>query len=162
MTISQALVKLSYSKFRGRFKLNDEMKALVMSAGLPNIRGFAARRISQSLAAAEPLNDGKQTPLKGHPVFVAQHATATCCRTCLEHWWRVRKGVPLSEGQKLKAVNLIMAWIELQMNGGVEVLKSSMTQEELSSIPYWRNQGKRFECPYRAKEFVPKAVRTDP
>lgn len=151
MTIPQALVKLSYSKFRRRFKLNDEMKARVQTLGLSDIRAFAVQRVEQFIAPSEPSNDGKQTPLKGHPVFLAQHATATCCRTCLSHWWRVRKGVALSESQITKIVNLIMAWIEMQMNGGVEQLKNRMSQEALAGIPYWRNQGKRFECPYQNK-----------
>ena len=49
--------------------------------------------------------------MRGHPVFIAQHATATCCRGCLEKWYRVQKGVELSEVQQEKIVNLIMTWI---------------------------------------------------
>lgn len=90
MTIPQALVKLSRSKFRGRFKLNAEIQAIVRESGEEKLRQFATERVSMALAPAEPEKDGKQTPLKGHPVFIAQHATATCCRTCLNHWWRVR------------------------------------------------------------------------
>lgn len=54
-------------------------------------------------------------PMRGHPVFKAMHATATCCCGCMEKWWRVKKGVALSEIQQQKAVNLIMAWIKMQM-----------------------------------------------
>ncbi len=31
----------------------------------------------------------RQTPFRGHPVFIAQHATATCCRECLAKWHRI-------------------------------------------------------------------------
>ncbi|WP_251023391.1 DUF4186 family protein [Streptomyces sp. ISL-10] len=31
------------------------------------------------------------------PVFVAQHATATCCRTCLERWHVVPAGRALDD-----------------------------------------------------------------
>ena len=53
--------------------------------------------------------------MRGHPVFLAQHATATCCRGCLSKWWKVPVGVPLSIEQQSKVVNLIMAWIEREM-----------------------------------------------
>jgi len=147
MTINQALVKLSRSKFRGRFKLNDEMRTFVDASGIEEIRTFAVERIAQRLAPALPERDGHQTPLKGHPVFLAQHATATCCRSCLNHWWKVPIGIELSDVRQGKAVNLIMAWIEMQMNGGVEELKRKMPPEELSSIPFW--SGAKFKCPYR-------------
>lgn len=147
-TIPQALVKLSHSKFRGRFKLNDEMREIVVNAGIEGIRQFAVERIKKSLAPENPPNDGKQTPMKGHPVFIAQHATATCCRNCLHNWWRVSKGIALTDLMQEKVVNLIMAWIQMQMDGGIEVLKSKMTQEELENIPFWSNNGKKFECPY--------------
>lgn len=65
MTISQALVKLSRSKFRGRFKLDLEMKAMVNESGLEKIRLFALERIKNFLALESPSNDGHQTPLKG-------------------------------------------------------------------------------------------------
>ena len=152
MTIPQALVKLSRSKFRGRFKLDLEMKAMVNESGLEKIRLFALERIKNFLAPESPPNDGRQTPLKGHPVFIGQHATATCRRTCLNHWWRVKKGVLMTEAQQQKAVNLIMAWIQMQMDGGIEVLKGKMTPEELANIPFWKNTGKRFECPYRTNK----------
>lgn len=148
MTIPQALVKLSRSKFRGRFKLNADMVQFVRDKGPEEIRRFAAERVKMTLAPAEPINDGKQTPMKGHPVFLAQHATATCCRVCLNHWWRVRMGVEMSELQQQKAVNLILAWIEMQMNGGVATLVQTIDKREIEGIPFWR-RGEKFTCPYR-------------
>lgn len=115
MTIPEALIKLSNSKFRGRFKLNDKMKEAVERSGLAKIREFAELRVRENLAPASPKNDGRQTPMKGHAVFIAQHATATCCRTCLNRWWKVKTGVEMSPEQQVKAVNLIMAWIEDQL-----------------------------------------------
>lgn len=149
MTIPQALVKLSRSAFRGRFKLNEEMRSLVEQNGLQVLRDFALNRVATCLAPANPPNDGHQTPLKGHPVFLAQHATATCCRTCLNHWWRVTVGVEMTIEQQIKIVNLQMAWIEMQMNGGVGELLKTMNAREIAEIPFWRGNGTRFQCPYR-------------
>lgn len=153
-TIPQALVKLSHSKFRGRFKLNDKMKEVVAKKGIEEIRQFAVERIKKSLAPENPPNDGRQTPMKGHPVFIAQHATATCCRKCLQSWWRVSKGIALTDLMQEKVVNLIMAWIQMQMDGGIEVLKSKMTQEELDRIPFRSTNGKKVESPYNTKPAI--------
>jgi hypothetical protein len=149
MTIPQALVKLSRSKFRGRFKLDLEMRNMINENGIEAMRVFVQERVKNFLAPMIPLNDGHQTPLRGHPVFIAQHATATCCRTCLNHWWRVKKGVALDQTQQEKCVNLIMTWIEMQMNGGIEVVMSKMTEEDLKGIPFWKSHGGKFTCPYR-------------
>lgn len=68
------------------------------------------------LAPAHPANDGKQTPMRGHPVFIAQHATATCCRGCLEKWHQIPQGEPLSEAQQQYIVSVIHYWLVIQMN----------------------------------------------
>ena len=71
--------------------------------------------IRERLAPAHPRNDGRQTPMRGHPVFVAQHACACCCRSCLEKWYRVPQGVALSPARQEKIVALLMAWIDREM-----------------------------------------------
>jgi len=53
-------------------------------------------RLRKYLAPAQPPRDGRQTPLEGNAVYYAQHATATCCRTCLEYWHDIPKGSPLT------------------------------------------------------------------
>ena len=60
-------------------------------------------------------NDGKQTPMKGHPVFIAQHATATCCRGCLYKWHKFPKNTLLTASQQEYIVNIIMEWIKRQL-----------------------------------------------
>lgn len=114
-TREQALEKLKTSKFRSRFKLKEKDKEYVREKGMETIRSHARDFIKSRLAPADIPNDGKQTPMRGHPVFIAQHATACCCRGCLNKWYHVKKGVELTEIQQEKIVNLIMAWIENQM-----------------------------------------------
>lgn len=82
---------------------------------MEKIAQHAKEFVKERLAPANPKNDGKQTPMKGHPIFVAQHATACCCRGCLNKWYGVKMGVPLSEVQQQKIVNLLMAWTEKQV-----------------------------------------------
>ena len=111
-TIEVALAKLNKSKFRSRFHLKQEDIDYIDKKGLEKIRSDAEDFISKRLAPAQIPNDGRQTPLKGHPVFIAQHATACCCRGCLNKWYNVPKNTELSAARQKKIVNLIMAWIE--------------------------------------------------
>jgi hypothetical protein len=77
---------------------------------LQHVAEFVERR----LAPAYPVRDGKQTPLRGHPAFVAQHATATCCRGCLEKWHGIPRGRPLSEPEQSYVVDVISRWLRRQ------------------------------------------------
>ena len=108
--------RLSRSKFRSSFHLSPKDRDYVLEKGMDTIRSHARGFVSQKLAPAVPKNDGKQTPMRGHPVFLAQHATATCCRDCLYKWHRIRKGVELNEMQQEYVVSVIMQWIELEMS----------------------------------------------
>ena len=114
-TIDQALEKLGRSDFRSRFRLSEKDKAYIREKGIDVVRRHAQEIIEKRLAPAFIENDGRQTPMRGHPVFIAQHSCACCCRGCLEKWYRVPKGTQLTDIQQKKIVDLIMRWIELQM-----------------------------------------------
>lgn len=105
---------LSKSEFRARFSLSKEDLDYIDKKSISVIRKHAFDFINKRLAPALPKNDGKQTPFRGHPVFKAQHATATCCHKCLEKWHRIRKGRELDEDDVARIVRLIMLWIERQ------------------------------------------------
>ncbi len=111
MTIQQAFERLGKSAFRSRFHLSVKDKDYIKNKGLETIRRHAEDFVKTRLAPAVIPNDGKQTPMRGHPVFVAQHACACCCRGCLNKWYHVPKDVDLTPEQQKKIVNLIMAWI---------------------------------------------------
>ena len=109
--INETLLKLKKSDFRASFHLTEKDKAYIAEKGTDTIKSHAEEVIRTRLAPAYPPNDGRQTPMRGHPVFIAQHACACCCRGCLEKWYRVPQGKKLSEIQQTKIVNLLMAWI---------------------------------------------------
>lgn len=104
--------KLQKSRFRSSFKLKEKEKLYVKEKGLETIKEHAYDFINKRLAPSFILNDGKQTPMKGHPVFIAQHATATCCRNCLYKWYKIPKNRQLSEKEVDYIVNIIMNWIK--------------------------------------------------
>jgi hypothetical protein len=105
---------LAGSSFRRRMKLSPRDAEYLGSRGLPVVLTHARDMIASRLAPAVPLNDGKQTPFKGHPVFVAQHATATCCRGCLEKWHRIPRGRELTREEQDHVVAALERWLNAQ------------------------------------------------
>ena len=114
--------RLAGSRFRSGFKLNPKDRAYFLARSEEDIREHALNFIRKRLAPAYPINDGKQTPFRGHPVFTAQHATAVCCRKCLEKWHGIRRGHPLSPAETEFVVDLIMRWLD-DNHGRITIVK---------------------------------------
>jgi len=110
--IDRRIDALARQPFRARFHLRGRERAEVQLRGMTTIRKHAGEVLAKRVAPAEPVKDGRQTRYRGHPVFVAQHATATCCRTCLERWHRIPKGHALTADEQAYAVDVICRWIE--------------------------------------------------
>lgn len=113
--INQKLEKLHYSKFRSCFKLSKKSKAYLQEKTFATIEKHCEDFIETRLAPYPTPNDGKQTPMRGHPVFIAQHATATCCRECLNKWYKIPKNRPLTEKEKRFIKALIIKWLQEEM-----------------------------------------------
>ena len=109
------LDRLAKSKFRSRFKLNAKDKEYIKEKGIDTIYSHACDFIRERVAPINNPLDGKQTPMHGHPVFIAQHATATCCRGCIEKWYKIPKTKELTPNQQEYLVSVIMAWINKQI-----------------------------------------------
>ncbi len=108
---------LAQSSFRRKFRLQGKDLAYLQEKGMPLVLAHAADFIAMRLAPAHIANDGKQTPMRGHPVFVAQHATATCCRGCLEKWHKIHKGHALNEAEQAYVLRVLAHWLtQAQVN----------------------------------------------
>lgn len=118
MNTDKMLESLAKSKFRSSFKLGKKYIDYIDKVGLVKIRSHAKDFIEKRLAV-RPLNDGHQTPYKGHPVFIAQHATATCCRKCLNKWYKIAENKTLTDDEITSILNIIMKWIEKQYKSKV-------------------------------------------
>lgn len=114
--IDNILYSLLKSSFRSKFHLKQKDKEYVREKGISKIREHAYDFINKRLVSAIILSDGKQTPMKGHPVFIAQHATATCCRGCLYKWHKITLGTKLNGKEKDYIVNVIIKWINKELN----------------------------------------------
>ena len=111
--IDSVLERLKKSEFRSRFKLRGKELLYLREKGIGTVMEHARAFIGERLAPADPPNDGKQTPMRNHPAFIAQHATASCCRKCLMKW----HGIPahahaLTDEEKGYVLSLIKRWME--------------------------------------------------
>ena len=113
--IDGILKSLSKSKFRSSFSLKETDKKYINDKGLDLIESHAYDFVNKRLAPSIIPNDGKQTPMRGHPVFIAQHATATCCRNCLYKWHKIKPGNLLTDNEIDYIVKVIMSWIKIQI-----------------------------------------------
>jgi len=102
---------LPRSAFRGRFHLGAKERAYLESRGLERVLIEAEELIARRLAPAAPPKDGKQTPFRGHPVFIAQHATATCCRGCLAKWHEIPRGEALTDEEQAHVIAVLKRWL---------------------------------------------------
>ena len=112
--IQEVLLHLSRSPFRSRIHLKGKELDYLRSKGMDEVLKHAAEFIEKRLAPASPRNDGKQTPWHNHPVFVAQHATATCCRGCLQKWHQIPTGRMLTAEEQQYIVEVIRGWLSRQ------------------------------------------------
>ncbi|MEU2436767.1 DUF4186 domain-containing protein [Streptomyces rubradiris] len=110
--LDRRLDALARQPFRARFQLRGRDLATARLKGPATLRWHAYDLIARRLAPALPHKDGRQTPYRGHPVFVAQHATATCCRSCLERWHGVPRGRELTRSEHVYVVDVVCRWIE--------------------------------------------------
>jgi hypothetical protein len=109
--IDEAFQRLARSAFRRKFRLQGRELAYLKTWGLPHVMKQARDLIAKRVAPASPPNDGRQTPWRNHPVFVAQHATATCCRGCLEKTHEIAKGHALTNEEMNYVMKVIERWL---------------------------------------------------
>lgn len=113
--IGATLARLGRSTFRARFHLSAADCEYARAKGRATIEAHARDLLGGRIGPARPRNDGRQTPMRGHPVFIAQHATATCCRGCVATWHRIPAGHDLTAAELDHLVAIVMAWIETQL-----------------------------------------------
>jgi hypothetical protein len=112
--LDDVFARLSRSDFRRRFRLRGRELEYLRSRGVDEVMEHAARFVHERLAPAAPANDGKQTPYGNHPVFVAQHATGTCCRGCLAKWHGIPKGRQLTDADRAHVLAVLERWLRSQ------------------------------------------------
>ena len=130
----QLFERLGNSRFRSSFHLKQKDIDYINEKGLDTIRKHAEDFIAKREAPAYIPNDGKQTPMRGHPVFIAQHATATCCRECIRKWHKMQPGRALSQVQQDYLVDVIMTWIQKELESYLDTQLNIPVGEEISFL----------------------------
>lgn len=113
--LEQLFAALAKSAFRSKFHLQGKELEYLRHKGLSTVCQHARDFVQKRLAPASIANDGKQTPFRGHPVFVAQHATACCCRGCLQKWYGIVQGRELTADEQLYIVTVLESWLRMEM-----------------------------------------------
>ena len=114
--LSPLFESLNRSRFRNRFQLSRAEKNYLQQKGMRVVLAHARALLEARIAPANPPNDGKQTPMRGHPVFVAQHATASCCRDCLAKWHGIERGSVLNDSELKYLIRVLKRWLEAEMS----------------------------------------------
>lgn len=102
---------LAASSFRRRFHLDASEREYLRDRGMPAILEHAMEFVAQRLAPGVIPNDGRQTPYRGHPIFIAQHATACCCRGCLGKVHGIPRGRPLTLEEERHILAVLERWL---------------------------------------------------
>jgi len=113
--INNKLRELEKSDFRRNFKLTEKDIKYINDKGIETIKKHAYEIINTRLAGYPIANDGKQTPMRGHPIFTSQHACGCCCRGCLKKWHGIDKNRTLRNTEINYIVEVIIAWIKKQL-----------------------------------------------
>lgn len=131
---AQLFERFDNSRFRSSFHLKQKDIDYINEKGLDTIRKHAEDFIAKREAPAYIPNDGRQTPMRGHPVFIAQHATATCCRECIRKWHKMQPGRALSQVQQDYLVDVIMTWIQKELESYLDTQLNIPVGEEISFL----------------------------
>ena len=93
-------------------ELDEKAVRHAQRKGRIQLKEAARYRLTKYLAPAQPARDGRQTPFEGNAIFYAQHATATCCRTCLEYWHNIPKGRELTAEEQEYCAALVDCFLD--------------------------------------------------
>ena len=120
MDLEKVFKSFSFSPYRRKFKLHEKERDYLEKRGFDLVREDAKKFVTERISPSHPRNDGHQTPMRNHPVFIAQHATAFCCRKCIEKWHNIPRGHELTKKEIDYAVDVIMRWIEIDFTSQIE------------------------------------------
>jgi len=115
--VSYTFEALKFELIRHHFWHVEIDEKAVLSARRSGVSGLEERvhrRIRSSVGSADNPFDGRQTPMEGsgNPIHYAQHATATCCRKCMEYWHGIPQGDDLAEEEIEYFAELVMMYLK--------------------------------------------------
>jgi hypothetical protein len=103
--------------------------------GLAAILDHVPKRLMQSIGRATPFRDGTQTPFTGRAEYYAQHATATCCRKCVEDWHGIPRGRALTEDELVYLSNLAVLYLKERLADIPAEATKAPSKKKRGSLP---------------------------
>jgi hypothetical protein len=86
-----------------------------LSQGKGALQNEIIDRMANKIGKVNPFNNGI-TPYTGNIIFYAQHATGTCCRRCMDYWYKFpMKDVALTDLQIDFSANLINLYLNRRL-----------------------------------------------
>ena len=118
--VQYTIKALEYEYVRHRYwdaKIDEKAMNHALRKGLSGLRMATEQRLLKSIARPRKENpwDGRGTPKRGNVIYYAQHATATCCRPCIEAWHGIDRNRSLTELEQKNMTQLIMLYIHKKM-----------------------------------------------
>jgi hypothetical protein len=97
--------------------LDETSKGLLLGMTRGDLRAFVREELAKGIAPPRPWGDGRRVPvegpkLEGHPLFYAQHATASCCKKCAYYWWGLPRDQQYSDPQLDFLTSMCMGFFE--------------------------------------------------
>jgi hypothetical protein len=100
--IDETFKNLKYEFIRHYYwhrNIDDRAVNYAKRKGKINLMATVEKRIRSSVSKPADSFDGRQTDWNGNPIFYAQHATATCCRRCIEKWHNIPRDRELTKSE---------------------------------------------------------------
>ena len=102
-------------------RLSDFAANYALRKGKVALREAVEHQLSKAIGSPQHARQGRQTPRENSPkatvINYAQHATATCCRPCLEYWHGIEKGADLTAVQINYLADLVMKYVDAKLPG---------------------------------------------
>lgn len=109
---------------------DERSKRQAKQLGLEALKAQVRPLLEKKIGKEKIFRDGTQTKKEGSAIFYAQHATATCCRKCLEYWYGIARKRKLTKAELDFCENLVVAYIDMRRD---ELLEETNSEDEVDA-----------------------------
>jgi hypothetical protein len=95
-------------------EFDDASRAEAVKLGPQGLRAKVRPYLEKKVGRAKIWRDGTQTPKDGSAIHFGQHATATCCRKCIEYWHGIERDRQLTPEELDYCTGLVCAYLDLR------------------------------------------------
>jgi hypothetical protein len=97
--------------------IDPKAETLAYRTGLTRLRADAESVIRKSVGPHQHPAQGRQTKWDGNIIYYGQHATACCCRRCIEVWHGIPRNRDLTEDEVRYFIELLCVYMRHRLPG---------------------------------------------